>query len=423
MVLGVLPTIKVILLTQLCDKHQLRYQRGITEVREPSSERMSLSLCLPLLAVLLQPALCLYNCSSVYNRNPDNSDMTVGCGTTIITVDVNACTAQWAGFNASELVLGGNHDHTDCLGSIDTSLDPPVVRFHLPVNSSQDNPCHQSLQIVDEAPDPTGPFSNFLSIQSVVITGYIQTLQSDVGIISYSTDLYYQFSCRYPLEYLLNNTRIAASSISVATTTNNGTFINALRMSIFNDSDYKYPLVMPSKGIELRTKVYVAVKTVNLTGNFYVLLDRCFATPSPYNSSQTVAYTFFTGCTVDTKTAVTLNGLSATAEFNFEAFRFVQDRAQEISTIYLHCMLRLCEPSSCQQLTSVCKNKRKRSLTPFGEQSSDTATISVGPLYTAAEAAFFNFYLGSNLASSTDKFTITGLLVGVVSARLVIGFP
>lgn len=66
------------------------------------------------------------------------------------------------------------------------------------------------LQIVDEAPDPTGPFSSFSTIQSVIITGYIDTPRSDQGLISYSTDLHYHFSCRYPLEYLINNTQIVA---------------------------------------------------------------------------------------------------------------------------------------------------------------------------------------------------------------------
>lgn len=65
-------------------------------------------------------------------------------------------------------------------------------------------------QIVDEAPDPTGPFSSFLNVQSVIITGYIDTPRAEQGLISYSTDLYYHFSCRYPLEYLINNTQIVA---------------------------------------------------------------------------------------------------------------------------------------------------------------------------------------------------------------------
>ena len=63
---------------------------------------------------------------------------------------------------------------------------------------------------MDEVPDPSGPFSNFLTIQSVIITGFVDTPGSSEGVISYATDLYYHFSCRYPLEYLLNDTQIIA---------------------------------------------------------------------------------------------------------------------------------------------------------------------------------------------------------------------
>ncbi|KAI3354286.1 hypothetical protein L3Q82_018819, partial [Scortum barcoo] len=314
---------------------------------------MTLYLCLPLLVVLLQPALCLYNCSSEYERTPDNSDLAVECGSNMITLEINLCTAQWAGFNITELALNGNHNTSECLGSVDTSVNPPVIRYQLPVNHSQDNPCRQSLQIVDEIPDPTGPFSSFLSIQSVIITGYIDTPRADQGLISYSTDLYYHFSCRYPLEYLINNTQIVASSVSVATRDNNGTFIDTLKMGVFNDTDYGHLLVVPSTGLELRTRIYVEVKAVNLTGNFNVLLDHCFGTPTPFNMSHSEQHNFFVGCIMNQRTSVTINGLSKVARFNFEAFRFVQHRDRAQSSIYLHCILRLCEPSKCQELLSV----------------------------------------------------------------------
>uniref|UniRef100_A0A3B4GQ48 Si:dkey-103g5.3 n=1 Tax=Pundamilia nyererei TaxID=303518 RepID=A0A3B4GQ48_9CICH len=301
-----------------------------------------------------------------------NSDLMVQCGTSKITLDINLCTVQWAGFNATELALNGQYSNTACQGSVDTSVNPPVVHFQLPVNQSQDNSCRQSLQIVDEMPDPSGPFSSFSSIQAVIVTGYINTPRSDQGLISYSTDLYYHFSCRYPLQYLLNNTQIT-SSVSVATSNNNGTFIDSLKMSVFNDSNYNYPLVVPPTGLELRTKLYVEVKADNLT-QFNLLLDRCFATPTPYNIPQSVQYDFFTSCNIANRTTVTSNGVSTVARFNFEAFRFVQHHDQAKSSIYVHCMLRLCEPSKCQQI-------RKRSLVPFGKESSESTTISVGPLY------------------------------------------
>ncbi|XP_041849913.1 zona pellucida-like domain-containing protein 1 [Melanotaenia boesemani] len=387
---------------------------------------MTLILCLPLLALLLQPSLCLYNCSSQYERIPVNSDLIVSCGTSIITLAINLCTAQWAGFNPADLALNGNHNNSLCQGSVDVSVDPPVIRYQLQVNDSQNNPCRQSLQIVDEVPDPAGPFTSFSSIQSVIITGYIDTPRADQGLISYATDLYYHFSCRYPLEYLLNNTQIVASSVSVATSDNNGTFIDTLKMNVFNGSDYSYPLVVPPTGLGLRTKVYVEVKAVNLTGNFHVLLDQCFATPTSYNMSQSEQHNFFIGCTVDQKTTVTSNGISTAARFNFEAFRFIQHRDLAKSSIYLHCILRLCEPSKCQVLLSACNARRKRALTPFGQETVDSATVTVGPLYTAREDSPNAAAYSTNLAPEKNGVDVTGLVVGVVfgsaaAAMLVLG--
>uniref|UniRef100_A0A3Q2XJH2 Si:dkey-103g5.3 n=1 Tax=Hippocampus comes TaxID=109280 RepID=A0A3Q2XJH2_HIPCM len=300
-----------------------------------------------------------------------SSDLTVDCGTTMITLEINLCTAQWAGFNSSTMALNGKHNVTDCQGSVDSSVDPPIIRYQLPVNHSDQNPCRQSLQIVDETPDPTGPFSNFLTIQSVIITGFIDTPRSEQGVISYTTDLYYHFSCRYPLEYLINNTQIV-SSVSVATSDNNGSFIDTLKMNVYNDSDYGYPLIVPSSGLQLRTRVYVEVKAVNLTG-FHVLMDHCFGTPTSYNASHTEQHNFFT-CSVDQRATINTNGNSKFARFDFEAFRFVQHREQTKSSIYLHCILRLCEPTKCEELLNY----------------------------------------GDNLASQKDDLNVTGLIVGVV---------
>lgn len=80
----------------------------------------------------------------------------------------------------------------------------------------------------------------------------------------------------------------------MATSDNNGTFIDTLQMGVFNvsthydpdalliknlaifpnlfyvlflqDTNYNYQLVVPSTGLELRSRIYVEVKAVNLTG-------------------------------------------------------------------------------------------------------------------------------------------------------------
>lgn len=64
------------------------------------------------------------------------------------------------------LALNGYHNNQECLCSSDESVDRPVMQYKLPVPVPVP---------VDETPDPTGPFSDFASVQSVIITGYIHT--------------------------------------------------------------------------------------------------------------------------------------------------------------------------------------------------------------------------------------------------------
>ncbi|XP_063060030.1 zona pellucida-like domain-containing protein 1 [Engraulis encrasicolus] len=365
---------------------------------------------LALLALAFHSGLAI-NCTTDYDRIPVNSDLTVDCGVSIITLEVNVCTASWAGFNASTLAMNGQHNNSLCFGVTDTSTNPPVVRFQLPINDSSENPCRQSLQIVDETPT-SAVFSSFSKVQSVIITGFIDTPRSTEGIISYTTDLYYHFSCRYPLEYFINNTQIVASSVSVATKGNNGTFISTLSMSVYNDSNYMYPLAVPDAGLPLRSKIYVEVKATNLTGSFHVLLDHCFATPSPYNVSANEKHDFFTGCTVHSRTTIDQNGRDLNSRFYFEAFRFVEHHSLTKSTIYLHCIVRLCEPDKCQELLNGCGSsvygrKRREVAEPFGSESSESTTVSVGPIYTRDNGmpilAHRNAPLLPHLTSTTSK--------------------
>ncbi|KAK3531765.1 hypothetical protein QTP70_028290 [Hemibagrus guttatus] len=364
-------------------------------------------LCLTVLTLASKPVLSLYNCSSLYERVPNNDDLKVDCGVSAIKLNVNLCTAQWAGFDPTGLALNGMHNNSQCKGTIDTSVDPPVIRYELAVNDSQGNLCRQSLQIVDEVPSAIGPFSQFSNIQSVIITSFIDTPTSSVGVVSYSTDLYYRFSCRYPLQYLINNTKIVASSVSVATNEKNGSFVDTLSMSVYNDSTFSYPLVVPTNGLQLRTKVYIEVKAVNLSGKYDNLIARRklnkkqkktlisswttalqlhHLTPSTtaknLTSSLCEKYSFcphlhpasftvllnslcFTHkesvlflrrCTAYPLTVVLRNGISQNSRFSFEAFRFVEHRNQDKSSIYIHCILRLCEPDKCLNILNVSKD-------------------------------------------------------------------
>ncbi|XP_048839086.1 zona pellucida-like domain-containing protein 1 [Brienomyrus brachyistius] len=340
---------------------------NISDRNDPNRRQRTemLVLVTSVIAVLLLPGQsATYNCSSVYNRIPGNEDLKVICGTALITVDVNLCAVQWAGFDPARLAVNGKYNNSLCRGTIDTQADPPIVRFELAVNHTEENSCWQTMQTS--------------GIQALVVGSYIDMPKSADAVISYSTDLSYHFSCHYPLMYFFNNSQITASSISVGTHEHNGHFFSSLSMGVYNDTSYSYPLIVPEAGLALRTKVFVEVKATNLTGNFHVLLDHCFATPFPYNVLSGEHHSFFTGCQLDKRTVMEKNGMGLSARFFFEVFRFLQHQGRDKSSIYLHCIVRLCEPSKCQ----VCSRRRRRSQDLFDLPSANSTTVSAGPIHT-----------------------------------------
>ncbi|KAG7243175.1 hypothetical protein INR49_016550 [Caranx melampygus] len=195
-------------------------------------------------------------------------------------------------------------------------------------------------------------------------------------MITYRPQILYKFSCRYPMQYLLNNTELGVSGVNFAIRDNNGSFISTLSMQLYEDQTYSSILNIPQSGLNLKTKIYVAVKATNLTERFNVLLDRCYATTSPYPLLDTY-YDLFVGCTRDAQTVVELNGASQRAQFSFEAFRFVEHKNLTISTFYLHCVTRLCEVSTCSALLPNCDSsgRRKRDVQPVSANATVTSSV------------------------------------------------
>lgn len=58
-------------------------------------------------------------------------------------------------------------------------------------------------------------------------------------------------------------------------------------------------------------------------------------------------------CYKDPQTTVFVNGKSQTGRFAFEVFRFVKHKNQKISTVFLHCITKLCRADDCAILMPV----------------------------------------------------------------------
>ncbi|KAG7282303.1 hypothetical protein CRUP_002691 [Coryphaenoides rupestris] len=302
-------------------------------------------------------------------RRPEITDITVQCGTSSIDLAVQMCPVIYTGYNESLLILNHMLDPA-CRGTLDDTVDPPVARFSFALNMT--NAC-SSLFVTTSAPG-TGIFSNFSNIQTVNVSGVIRSSDPTTGTVTYNAELKYYYSCAYPLEYLINNTQVDVSASSISVKDNNGSFISTLTMDLFSDVNYTRPMIMPKLGLELRSTVYVEVKATNLTGQYNVLLDRCYASISPLPSNSSY-FNLFVSCSQDQLTTMVSNGMSQYSRFHFPAFRFIEQQNETVSTYYLHCITRLCEISSCSSFMQ-CSNKRRRRDARYAREAQDTPAAS-----------------------------------------------
>ncbi|KAJ3588763.1 hypothetical protein NHX12_009617 [Muraenolepis orangiensis] len=348
--------------------------------------------------VLRSHQLVIEDCGDTYRR-PEYTDISVECGTTSISLSILLCPVIYTGYNESLLILNKVVGDPQCQGTMDESVSPPVIRFDFPLNKT--NACSSAFKTTSAT--GTGIFSDFSNIQTVNISGMVRSQDTTTGTVTYNAELKYYFSCSYPLEYLINNTRMDVT----------------LSMELFSDVNYTTPLSIPQQGLELRTTVFVQVKATNLTEQYHVLLDRCYASTSPSPTNGTF-FNFFIGCSKDTLTTMLENGESQNGRFSFPAFRFIEQQNQTVSTYYLHCITRLCERSTCSSFKQC--NRRKRDVSSDVDKGvTDPTTVSSSKrIITKTE----NLLASNEEDLSKDRsssYTGLGIAVGVLAAAVVVG--
>ncbi|XP_060799447.1 zona pellucida-like domain-containing protein 1 [Neoarius graeffei] len=340
-------------------------------------------------------------------RQAADWDITVTCGTDSIHLSILLCPVYYAGFNESLIALNGKFNTPACHGIADLKASTPVLKFNFSVSADEMSFCDSSLELSDEV--DTDQFSNY-RVQFVNISGSIVSQEPVRDPFTYHQKLIYQFSCRYLLQYSVNDTKI--NVLDLAARENKGSFVRALHMNFFTNRKYTQFLKIPEKGLQLKTRIYVQVKATNLSKRLNVLLDRCFTTTSPYPTS-TIYYDLFIGCRHDGQTVVYLNGVSQEARFSFEVFHFMQPQNQTVSTFYLHCVTRLCENSTCLSMLPNCIKKARRAL-QLGQYLSNVKTVSSGPIKTRIDS---DCVTGVTILTCLLSICCTGLIVQILIYR------
>uniref|UniRef100_A0A8D0JVW1 Zona pellucida-like domain-containing protein 1 n=1 Tax=Sus scrofa TaxID=9823 RepID=A0A8D0JVW1_PIG len=359
-----------------------------------------------------------YNCdANLHSRFPAERDINVYCGVQAITMKINFCTVLFSGYSETDLALNGRHGDSHCRGFINNNTFPAVVIFI--INLSTLEGCGNNL-VVSTIPGVSA-YGNATSVQIGNISGYIDTPDPPT-IISYLPGLLYKFSCSYPLEYLVNNTQLASSSAAISVRENNGTFVSTLNLLLYNDSTYSQQLIIPSIGLPLKTKVFAAVQATNLDGRWNVLMDYCYTTPSG-NPNDDIRYDLFLSCDKDPQTTVIENGRSQRGRFSFEVFRFVKHKNQKMSTVFLHCVTKLCRADDCPFLMPICGHRERRDsrrrATWSPQSTSGNAVLSAGPIITRSDETPTN---NSQLGSPNEPpFQLNAVTSALISGMVILG--
>ncbi|XP_064828988.1 zona pellucida-like domain-containing protein 1 [Oncorhynchus masou masou] len=354
-----------------------------------------------------------YNCDANYHsRFPAERDISVYCGVQTMTLKINFCPVLFSGYTVADLALNGRHGDTHCRGFINNNTFPTAVLFSISLSTLE--ACGNSLVVTTAY--GANAYGNMSLVQIGNISGYIDT-PDPPSIISYLPGLLYKFSCSYPLEYLVNNSQLASSSAAISVKDSNGTFVSTLSMILYNDSTYNQQLSIPMAGLALKTRVFSAVKATNLDKRWNILMDYCYTTPSG-NPNDELRYDLFFGCHKDPQTTVFENGKSQMGRFAFEVFRFVKHRHQKMSTVFLHCVTKLCRVDDCVLLMPICGHRRRRDIEDSLESrpSSGDAIITAGPIITRIdETPMNNSQLAASSGHSIPLNPVTSaLLSGVV---------
>ncbi|XP_066556364.1 zona pellucida-like domain-containing protein 1a [Amia ocellicauda] len=377
-----------------------------------------------LLLLLISNALSVgaqfngFNCDANYHsRFPAERDISVYCGVQTITLKINFCPVLFSGYTDADLALNGRHGDAHCRGFINNNTFPTVVLFTISLSTLES--CGNSL-VVSSA-QGVNAYGNLSLVQIGNVSGYIDTPDPPT-IISYLPGLLYKFSCSYPLEYLVNNTQLASSSAAISVKDNNGTFLSTLSLLLYNDSTYVQQLSIPMAGLTLKTKVFAAVKATNLDRRWNVLMDYCYTTPSG-NPNDELRYDLFFSCDKDPQTTVFENGKSQMGRFSFEVFRFVKHKNQKMSTVFLHCVTKLCRVDDCPLLMPICGSRKKRDLletvTPNPKGASGNAVITAGPIITRSDETPTN---NSQLAQlNGPAFQMNSVTSALISGVIILG--
>ncbi|XP_023695383.1 beta-tectorin [Paramormyrops kingsleyae] len=319
---------------------------------------------------------------------PQKADyVVVSCFPNMIIANVPECPYGW---EIEQLSLGGI-----CYTGV---ISAGYYRFTVPDLTPRNHSyCGTQSEYMD-GKDPKYVFYNYI-------------ISNDTSLTVRNQPVNYSFSCTYRAAYLVNN---AVFSQRVATVyVNNGSvgsFKTQLSMNVFTNSKFLYakdaPYVIDTS--EIGSEVFIGIEAKGLSSRFKVVINNCWATPSPYSTDKKRWSLIINSCSSDQTVTIFENAKDTRSMFKFNSFRF--QRLEKVSTVWLHCEVNICDGEKlfCQPAPCTTRSVQKH-------VDSSGGVLTMEFQLSAAESSseghlvgnFSHFYF-SGWTHGPHQFLITG---------------
>uniref|UniRef100_A0A3Q3E243 Tectorin beta n=1 Tax=Labrus bergylta TaxID=56723 RepID=A0A3Q3E243_9LABR len=260
--------------------------------------------------------------------SPQKAYVMVSCFPNAIIANVPECPYGW---EIDQLSLGGV-----CYSGI---RSPGYFRFVI----SDLTPKNHSY---------CGTLSEYIPGKDPRYIFYNSIVSNDTSLTVRNQPVNYTFSCIYRAAYLVNNAVFSQVATVYVNNGSLGTFRSQLSMSVFTNSKFLYardaPYVIDTS--EIGSEVFMGIEAKGLS-NFKVVINNCWATPTPYSTDKK-RWSLIFNCPSDTTVTIFENAKDSRSMFKFNSFRF--QRLEKVSTVWLHCEVTVCDGERLNCIPSPC---------------------------------------------------------------------
>ncbi|XP_041089806.1 uromodulin-like [Polyodon spathula] len=263
-------------------------------------------------------------CQKNLNYSTEMSSLTpkLVCGSKLIQTGLSKCHMESVGLNSSSVHLL----NSSCQGFEDRNENVTMV---MAVTGRREGECGTTIS------------SNG---SHVTYTNTLHAAHTVVGNVIFNPKADVQFACSYPLD-MQTSLHIAinpiVSTLKIAIT---GLGISTAKMSLYQTPNYTKPYTSEKVSLPIESTLYVGVFVEDIEGDrFAVVLESCYATPSP-DPSDPVQFFMIQNRCPNKRGFVTVqeNGMSLHGAFSVELFKFVGN----YDSVYLHCGVQVCDKTA-----------------------------------------------------------------------------